>query len=124
MEDVGSDVLVFDLTERLLSGMEYIDTVKGFSSYHSQISYEQQLVVFPNPASENLFVHLPDQFDSGILELVDLRGRVVYTTAIIQEQKFQIPLDQLPISKGMYFLMLSDRPQRYVMPFVYSSGFN
>ena len=124
MEDVGSDVLVFDLSERLLSGMEYIDTVKGFSSYHSQISYEQQLVVFPNPASENLFVHLPDQFDSGILELVDLRGRVVYTTAIIQEQKFQIPLDQLPISKGMYFLMLSDRHQRYVMPFVYSSGFN
>lgn len=61
---------------------------------------------YPNPASEQVTIHLTG-LHKGInyqLDILDTRGKVVHSTAFSAYEKVTLPLQDLP--KGLYFLNL------------------
>jgi hypothetical protein len=66
------------------------------------------LVVYPNPASNDVFISFDNQSGNAMsIELVDQLGRVVYSTSEIQIIGFNtIALNSSNVSDGMYSVRL------------------
>jgi len=105
--------------------LKFID-VDGTFQYSSVVEQvclgnEGRLLVYPNPAHEVLHVHLGiDEAESGtgLLELVDVMGKVVYQESIVLEvgeNSFVVRLEAEALSGGYYSLNIrSASGGRYV----------
>ncbi len=51
---------------------------------------ELSLQVFPNPASDKIYLILPEEIPIGILEIRDLSGKIILTTEVRQEESIDI----------------------------------
>lgn len=60
------------------------------------------LQTYPNPASKSLTIVMPAA--NGILSLIDLQGRVVYTQKDIPSEQFSLPIAGLKLSPGLYLI--------------------
>jgi len=67
-------------------------------------SIEAQILVFPNPTSQFLYVSHPELNAFGI-QIVDLNGKQVYSGTISKEQ----PLDVSNYFQGMYFVTIENK---------------
>jgi len=65
---------------------------------------EVDLKVYPNPASQFLYVSHPE-LNSFSIQIVDLNGKQIYTGTISKEQ----PLDVSTYSQGMYLIILENK---------------
>lgn len=68
---------------------------------------ESQVAVFPNPATDNLQIQLPSEFDIESIEIFDLNGKFVQSktvNATIQSTNLNIDL-----KSGLYVLRLNNR---------------
>lgn len=68
----------------------------------SAIHKDLQLLVYPNPASEWLFVQTP--FQSGQLSIQDMQGRILWRETLSQGQ-YELPVSHL--AEGRYLLTVS-----------------
>jgi hypothetical protein len=66
------------------------------------------LIVYPNPANNEVFVSFENQFGNAInIEVVDQLGRLVYTNSATQMIGYNtIGLDLSSVSDGMYSVLL------------------
>ena len=64
------------------------------------------LRVFPNPASERIFIAKKAAFDRGDFEILDITGKVVKTVQTTPGGQTSIEISDLP--KGVYILRLKD----------------
>jgi hypothetical protein len=71
------------------------------------ISLENNITVYPNPATSYIYIQREDNTGPFEVSLVDLNGR---TVAAWKSQQ-QIPVGHLP--RGMYFLLLKDSKNQY-----------
>ncbi|HBL75738.1 MAG: hypothetical protein A2W90_17300 [Bacteroidetes bacterium GWF2_42_66] len=65
---------------------------------------ETELKIFPNPASENLIIELPQYSGNGQLFVFDNTGRLVHSKSITD---FPVSLDVSDFSEGLYFLKIA-----------------
>jgi len=72
-----------------------------------QHSNFEDVTIFPNPATDNLFVKMNADAQDVLATVVDLTGKVVYTDMFNHaggEQQYTLPVNTL--SNGIYFLSL------------------
>ena len=78
----------------------------GQNNEESQLG---SLSIYPNPASEDLYVHYQTNKSSTIIiQLVDVSGKIVYSTSnqgYLGETLYKIPVSSLP--SGVYTMILS-----------------
>lgn len=60
-----------------------------------------QILAFPNPATDHIFVELPQKNDNAVLQLFSLSGRLISVPYIFDGNLFTLEVDALPA--GMYF---------------------
>ena len=89
--DAGSACHVVEIT----TGINQIDNANAIS-------------VYPNPFEDNLTIKFTNAITAKI-ELVDVLGKVVYSSDIKDKKEFNISLDRhkTNISIGMYFIRLT-----------------
>ncbi len=63
--------------------------------------------VFPNPSNGKIHVSLDDFREDSIIEIRDINGNTVFST-VLSKQNSEIDLSSL--SKGIYFVSISGRP--------------
>ena len=66
---------------------------------------KQQIVAFPNPASDHLFIELPEQNNKAILQLFSISGNQLNVPLTFDGNLFTLNVSQLPV--GMYFARIS-----------------
>jgi hypothetical protein len=71
---------------------------------------QDQLSVYPNPASDYLTVDLilPDDFMNGKVDLMDVNGRILASQVINDPNVESISLDVRSLPSGMYLLRVTD----------------
>jgi hypothetical protein len=63
-----------------------------------------QLIVYPNPTSEMLYVSHPE-LNSFFIQISDLNGKLIYSNTINKEE----PLDVSNYSQGMYLVTIENK---------------
>jgi hypothetical protein len=114
-----SDMAGTSLVTVTLSDGTEIREVKFYVVVESTVGKQeleiQTLKVYPNPASDKLFVELPE---TGMEELIitDLMGRLLIHREIVSEQRVEVNIDLL--QKGMFIISISNGQKRYVSRFI------
>jgi hypothetical protein len=77
---------------------------QGHEHEHGEF-ISQQLGVFPNPAPDKVNVTLSQEFESAVLRIFDLQGRVVMTRELgVNGLQYSIPVGEL--AKGTYLIQV------------------
>lgn len=76
------------------------------TSNHSPIIEDASLIVYPNPASENITI-LSENTGLNQVEIIDINGRLVRSFHFTEEQQVEIQL--YDFSKGIYILKLTTK---------------
>jgi hypothetical protein len=75
----------------------------------------QTLKVYPNPASDKLFVELPEPGMEKLI-ITDLMGRVLIHQEIFSDQRVELDLNSL--RKGMFIISISKGQKKYMSRFM------
>jgi hypothetical protein len=75
----------------------------------------QTLKVYPNPASDKLFIDIPE---SGLEEMIitDMMGRVLIQQGIDSEQRIDLNIESL--QKGLFIVTVGNGQKKYVTRFI------
>ncbi len=65
------------------------------------------LTIFPNPASETIFIKVNDQSGLYTIRIIDVTGRICRTTEIDPKTTNAVRIDDL--NKGIYFIQISEK---------------
>ncbi|MFZ4548680.1 MAG: CotH kinase family protein [Bacteroidales bacterium] len=77
-----------------------------FNILHNELFQNKpQIVAFPNPASDHIFIELPEQNNNAILQLFSISGNQVKVPITFDGDLFMLNVSQLPV--GMYFARIS-----------------
>lgn len=113
----AADGYFFDVSKRLLSVKFEWDnsasaiTVNGFSinpKYQDlpDISAIENVLVYPNPARDHIKIRLDRKVNDLVIEIRDMRGRLVSGFERQEGNQFTIPVKNIP--DGTYLLMLKN----------------
>lgn len=86
--------------------------VKNFSTVIAEV-YEHRIKIYPNPATDKLFIELNNNIKFSSFEIVDLNGKVTLKNEL---QGNLIPVTNLP--SGIYFLRLINNSESYKFKFI------
>ena len=67
--------------------------------------FDSNIKVYPNPVEDYITIHVNDSPASGIIEIMDLQGRLVLSQAFNYQTKISLPL--MGMESGTYFLRLT-----------------
>ncbi len=76
------------------------------------------LYLFPNPASDRLHVELPKTEQGGLLEIIDLNGRMLYREQIDESGQQSKIIDLGQWNPGMYFIRYHNDKRWYQSRFI------
>lgn len=65
----------------------------------------EQIEVFPNPASRNVYLTIPNNFQNISLKMYDISGKICLIRSNLENGNYDFPIENL--SNGMYFLQIS-----------------
>lgn len=105
----ATDVLVRFVSDNWKQGTGFKMNFYGRLGVPSHPNFEDA-TIFPNPATENLFVKLTADAQDVLATVVDLTGKVVYTDKFNHaggEQQYTLPVNTL--ANGIYFLNLQGK---------------
>lgn len=74
--------------------------------------HQGQLQVYPNPASNQVWVEIPTELDKGTLVLQDLAGRILSQKDIVSTQN-KVALNLQHLKNGIYILLLNSENIKY-----------
>jgi hypothetical protein len=96
-----------DATTGGYSGSVYIDYVAMVNDITGiqDITEENQIKIYPNPASENVFINFAEIKDVQSISVYNALGKKI-KESIIQASPYELNLDEL--NKGIYFVILKD----------------
>ena len=72
----------------------------------SEFKYNEKLVVFPNPSSNNFNVGFGKVVEDVVLEVTDIQGKLVSTTQIQNSSEASLELNETP---GIYLLTIKSK---------------
>lgn len=83
-------------------------------SYLSSAEFEQHLLqIYPNPATHEVEIALPEGFEGGIVQLIDIQGKICFSDQIAPAQQI-IKLNLQSLSKGMYQISVIGSESRMI----------
>jgi len=117
------DLIEGDIITAVLSVTEECSTAQSVSSNEINIDFSncntvglenivdnENIKVFPNPASENFEIYMTDFYGEMNLNIYDLYGRLVFQKDVfINQNAFVIPVDSRSFSAGTYFVSLKNK---------------
>lgn len=74
---------------------------------------QRELKFYPNPVASGVTVDLPILSDLAFLKIIDVAGRIVYTSRKIDKGEKNIYLDVAELSAGIYQLQLITKESNY-----------
>lgn len=83
-----------------------------------KISDEKQVYVFPNPATDVLYINLPLKNETIFLKIVDAAGKLMYKQTIVPGDQSLFSLNIQSFAAGMYNLILQTDNSRQVVTFL------
>jgi beta-glucanase (GH16 family) len=102
---IENGVLVLDLTdERPVSAKD-------------QLSESSAAVVYPNPATNRLFINRPEQFDAESVSIFNSQGERVYHEVITPSTE---SIDITALHQGIYYLKLTGKTNETALRFIKS----
>lgn len=105
----SKDVMVKYVADNDVQGTGFQMNFAGKMGIDQQSNFED-VTVYPNPATDNMFVKLTAEAQDVHATVVDLTGKVVYTDQFNHaggEQQYTLPVSTL--SNGIYFLNLQGK---------------
>lgn len=96
------------LTNTSILEVQYPVIIDKYSQIQNNIN------VYPNPASNNLIIEITDYNNQSKLEIFDIVGQTIYST-ILEKQKV-IDISNLPF--GVYFIKVSSDNVNFVKRFI------
>jgi hypothetical protein len=97
VSDNGSPVLS-DEREFTLEILNKPDLVKV-----NYAMFKNNLEVYPNPASNEIMIILPDQNEIQVLNMIDTRGNIVYSRKIISSP---VKIETSDLLNGIYYIQV------------------
>jgi hypothetical protein len=77
----------------------------------AKISSKEILNIYPNPAGEYFAIDLDNKTASGILSVIDVEGREIFSIPFEGQEKLRVDLE---IPSGLYFVMLTNGDKRMI----------
>jgi ELWxxDGT repeat protein len=108
---VMNEILYFRANDGI-HGAELWTLDPGSLSY-SKVSMNRYLRVFPNPATETLFIETSVSVKPPLIQMFDSKGNQVYIAPYSGHTLMQIPVSRLP--KGIYFLKVGDHTEKVIV---------
>ncbi len=106
-----------------LSGTLYLtgDTtvnleMKPYSTFLAEKTRGDKIEIWPNPAKDLLNIYLPSEFTGAVIEVINMKGKLVKKFNETLNQKVELPLHDLPA--GMYLLKLVSQSNQLNQIFV------
>jgi hypothetical protein len=82
----------------------------------SELTTDSELKLYPNPASSLLFIEYSSDSNNNIIEIYDVRGQLV--KKIENNSSIKQSTNISDLSKGLYFVKISDREKILIRKFV------
>jgi len=103
-----------DFTENPVTNTQLLHLAEKKGIVHTnELSYVEYISVFPNPASNELALNIPDGQEISF-EITDVQGKI-----IIPEEKYTAPFSIKELNKGIYFInLLKDNKQIKTLKFI------
>lgn len=107
--EIGAYIVSLTVTSASGCSAFALDTIQvtnhGLSGLHPGLVFEEDVAIYPNPASETVNV----QFELGnakkvALQVSDLTGKIVRSESFIASQKDLVKVDIADLATGVYFL--------------------
>jgi Concanavalin A-like lectin/glucanases superfamily/Secretion system C-terminal sorting domain len=92
-----------------IDGLQFYDRILDkdeISVSTSNLTFQQNVELFPNPTSDNIFVKLNNQHKSILIILTNVQGKTILTKKLYDVNDFNL---EIPDQKGIYFLQLIDQ---------------
>ncbi|MEZ5013706.1 MAG: T9SS type A sorting domain-containing protein [Chitinophagales bacterium] len=86
-------------------GVSEYTPINTFTTLDCRLGDEEDkaFTVYPNPVSDILHVHFDDAVENASLQLIDITGKIIYTTVA---NGYSMNLDLADIPAGVYFVCL------------------
>lgn len=95
----SSDNSQFGMNTPAFFAIDNFEVVNTTSAEQAEIA--AGFSVFPNPASQTLYLNFPEEFSNARIEIIDMQGKIVQTSMIIP-QKINFNIQHL--APGMYVI--------------------
>lgn len=102
MLTINSDINTDTLTQRIAQQIFLVGNATSGQSVHHQ--NKEKVLMYPNPAHDELTIKFAEREFTGIIQLHNVLGKVVFDKIVKNDHKVQLDISLLP--KGVYFICL------------------
>lgn len=95
----------------IIENLNPISDVCTLSLANTEITYSDNMIVYPNPAKEILNINLPSQVSSGNLTMINNIGQKVYDDTIDSNAT---SIDTNQFAPGLYYLKVNSENNQFV----------
>jgi len=107
LQNISNEVLLADLSDRLLECKNFIDTANGSATKRTDLLKEYSLRIFPNPARDFIYLEFPAGQGTSLVGISTLSGSIVMTQQLYPGgSKIQVDLSKLNLLPGIYLLTI------------------
>jgi len=120
---VSGDAFYIYCTDLMLNeGSPSAKVESGYISIQSLItkideSLSRQVFVYPVPAKDNLIINLEPEFSTSIISVLDLSGKTILSTSLLNFTGQQLILPVHSLTTGFYLLKLQGLKKNKVLKF-------
>lgn len=95
---------------------EIVSSSSSTATLNTKDVFKNELQFYPNPVDDKLFVKLESTINNGVLEIIDLKGRLISVQSINEEKALEI--NTMTFEKGLYFLRLKSETLNASIKFI------
>ena len=120
---VVGDAFYINCTELMLNeGTPNVKVKSGYISIKSIVTdikeiQSSQMFVYPVPASDFLIINLDPEYNTSVISVLDLSGKMIFSTKLHNYNAKQFSLPVQSLSEGFYFLKLQSVCHNTVLKF-------
>lgn len=114
----GFKTPLLEISESSLGlSISYIDIYRGINWFSTEemTSGKGTLNVYPNPASEEVLVTLPEHFSASVYQvcLYSISGKLIYISKENSSNLLRLPIKDMNLSNGVYLLNIQNKQAQY-----------
>ncbi|MFC2111072.1 T9SS type A sorting domain-containing protein [Bacteroidota bacterium] len=103
----GNYTVVYEVRNQIMSTIGVDTTYFSviLSTNINDLQSSDRIKIFPNPSNGSVSVELKTDLNNGLVKLFDIRGKLITSYEVRNEQKISLNSNLLP---GVYFVFVSD----------------
>ncbi|MFM1998144.1 MAG: hypothetical protein RL204_91 [Bacteroidota bacterium] len=82
------------------------------AEFTAQTNFE--VSVFPNPSADNTWIRVNGNNETGIIQIIDITGRVVYSNTVLSSGNSLIEIENDQLSSGSYLVLVQIGSEKVV----------